>query len=543
MKKTILTLLGLLGMGGWLCAQSVSAPITGVKVYLDRASIRHSGSIWLPEGPHSLKITGLSDHLVEESLQLGAGQARIELVSFRRDFLYQQPKPKALLQLEDSLRLVEERLRQLQDEILLRQQEVKTLHANEKMERENGLLLSQLQAMAQLYRTRLFELAEEESLLGQQRTELAETQARLKRQLEEYARQRQQARKEIEIRLYQPTAGQLNLEMEYLVTHAGWAARYDLRTPGISDPVSLTLYADVRNHTGIDWVQVPLELSTAQPSSSATAPKLQPWVVSIYYPQPPAPAARMCKAEMAAPAQTEESREEYDFDGENPGIASGEAVAQLATADAFTQTMQTDLSVEYRIALKYDIPSDGQAHKVQVKTHALPATYRYYALPRQDPTAYLEAELANWQGVELLPGPATVYLAQQYVSETYLNPRTTQDTLKLGLGPDEQVQIDYQTLENYTRRNSLGTQKTVGRSYRISVRNNKTLPISLVITEPHPVSTNNKIEVELTEHDADQYDPQTGKLVWARSLQPGGSLQLKHRFDVRHPADMRVDGL
>src|SRR6185369_11389983 len=68
-----------------------------------------------------------------------------------------------------------------------------------------------------------------------------------------------------------------NFNLKYRVVDAGWAPKYDIRVDGISKPVNLYYKANLYNNTGVDWNNVKLKLSTADPLQGAQYPKMEAW--------------------------------------------------------------------------------------------------------------------------------------------------------------------------------------------------------------------------------------------------------------------------
>ncbi|HTL10479.1 MAG TPA: mucoidy inhibitor MuiA family protein, partial [Chitinophagaceae bacterium] len=66
------------------------------------------------------------------------------------------------------------------------------------------------------------------------------------------------------------------------------------------------------------------------------------------------------------------------------------------------------LNITYDIELPYDVPGNGKEQNVSLKELAVNTYYNYYAVPTLDKDAYLLAELANWEKLNLLPGEANI---------------------------------------------------------------------------------------------------------------------------------------
>jgi hypothetical protein len=65
-----------------------------------------------------------------------------------------------------------------------------------------------------------------------------------------------------------------------LVANAGWFPSYDIRAKNINEPVQLIYKANVKQDTKVDWTNVKLKFSSADPNVSGVAPKLQTYFLN-----------------------------------------------------------------------------------------------------------------------------------------------------------------------------------------------------------------------------------------------------------------------
>ena len=71
-----------------------------------------------------------------------------------------------------------------------------------------------------------------------------------------------------------------SLELTYLVGNAGGFPSYDIRAKNINEPIQLIYKANVRQDTKVDWSNVKLKFSSANPNASSVAPKLQTYLLN-----------------------------------------------------------------------------------------------------------------------------------------------------------------------------------------------------------------------------------------------------------------------
>ncbi|MHB1148296.1 MAG: mucoidy inhibitor MuiA family protein [Lutibacter sp.] len=71
-----------------------------------------------------------------------------------------------------------------------------------------------------------------------------------------------------------------NFELSYLVGNSGWFPSYDIRAKNINEPIEIIYKANVKQDTKIDWNNVKLILSSANPNISGVAPELKTYFLN-----------------------------------------------------------------------------------------------------------------------------------------------------------------------------------------------------------------------------------------------------------------------
>jgi hypothetical protein len=192
----------------------------------------------------------------------------------------------------------------------------------------------------------------------------------------------------------------------------------------------------------------------------------------------------------------------------------------------------------FRIALPYTIPSDGQGHSVAVKEHEIKSTYRHYCTPKLDPSAYLFAKLTGWDRLDLLPGPANLYYEGTFIGETYLDTEQVSDTMDISLGRDRSVVVQRKRLQDLAQRNFSGSKRTETIGWGIEVRNTKSTPVDLVISDQIPVAVTTDVVVDLLHHDATTVDAGSGLLHWRDHMEPATAAKHAFTYTVKAPKGM-----
>ncbi|MEM6770532.1 MAG: mucoidy inhibitor MuiA family protein, partial [Bacteroidota bacterium] len=178
-------------------------------------------------------------------------------------------------------------------------------------------------------------------------------------------------------------------------------------------------------------------------------------------------------------------------------------------------------TVNFDIELPYTIPSDGKARDVEIKRHALPATYTHLSVPKFSPEAYLTAAVTDWEQYDLLSGPINLFFEGTYLGQSALDVATTKDTLELSLGRDQNVIVERKATEDYRKRNFFGNKQSESRGYTITVRNKKAQAINMIVLDQVPVSADEEIEVKIENIAAFKLEEDTGILTWRTAIGPG----------------------
>lgn len=200
-----------------------------------------------------------------------------------------------------------------------------------------------------------------------------------------------------------------------------------------------------------------------------------------------------------------------------------------------TAQTQTQLGYEFEIRQPYTIPSDGKSVAAEIGRYRLPAAYTYRSTPKIDKDAFLVAETTDWAKLNLLEGEANVYFENTFVGKSILSPREAGDTLRFSMGRDRGIRIERTKESDYSARRAIGSNQTQTMGWKLSVRNTRTEPVTLILTDQLPVSRNSSITVTEEELSGGTLDKETGTVTWRLELKPGEQRELKLRYAVKYP--------
>lgn len=239
----------------------------------------------------------------------------------------------------------------------------------------------------------------------------------------------------------------------------------------------------------------------------------------------------------AAPSMAEASEEMSAGFGMEDEEEDFFELAEVVTTTAIENTT----TVLFEVDIPYSVQSNGDRFSVDLSDHSVDATYEYYAIPKLDKDAFLIAHVVDWNQLNLLSGQANLYFEDAYVGRSYLNAGNVSDTLDLSLGRDKGIILSRKKIDQYSKKRTIGNNKTESRGFDISVRNTKSQPISLTVFDQIPISTNSDIEVESIELSGGQLNKQSGEVTWKMEIGPRETKELVLQYEVKYPKKRKIN--
>ncbi len=325
------------------------------------------------------------------------------------------------------------------------------------------------------------------------------------------------------------------IEFNYYTQQASWSAEYDLKATAASSAIQLVQKAKIYQNTGMDWKNVNITLSTGNPRLSNTRPYLNP--VYLY--------GQMLATQEAVDISTTGRADDFNeslFSSRTKSIADLKKPV-AGTAANVTQVTVNPILVEYAIDAKYSIPADNQQHTVVVGKKDLDTKFEYYSVPKLDKDAFLQARLTNWEELNLVAGAAKIYFDGSFIGNSSINPDIAVDTLNLDMGRDRSLVIDRKKIKEKTKEKFFDEKRELTRSYTITVRNTKNLPITLQLQDQMPLSNNKDIVVEAIELDGGKADEYSGIVSWDLKLKPKETKVIKFTYSVKAPKQIQLVNL
>ena len=318
------------------------------------------------------------------------------------------------------------------------------------------------------------------------------------------------------------TKGQIDLS--YLVRDAGWYPSYDIRVTGTDAPATIFYKANAWQNTGYEWKNIKCSFSSAAPTGQNTLPVLYPWFIGFVQ------ESQIRIRGSALPQRTEAPMTKMII-AENESMLDEEESA-FAPPVTFSQGM-TNFSFDLKI--KQNIPSGRNPVVIELQRLTTDAFYRHVAIPKLREEVFLTAGITDWESLNLLDGEANIYFGNRFTGKSMISASGLTDTLEVSLGPDNSVTVKREKRKDITSTRLIGSNREETRAYLITVRNSRNTPVTTVLHDQIPLSTNNQITVEPKELSGGSLDASTGKVRWELSLSPNETKELVLEYRVKFP--------
>ena len=525
----------------WVCALGVVcwallvpvpavAELQSVVVYPDRASITRVISLEFEPGPGQIEIEDLPAGILRDSLRISAGPNQgLQLGSFefstRRGIDRVNPQARRLSeqiqQLKDDQAAVDDRMR-------ARDMQLAVLNSlSNQSDRDGSLSIEQLEQALRVVGDSADQILSERRQLDQQKRELSSRIQRLERELADLGQQ-QRDTTGLTIQYAANTSGDAELQLDYIVMQASWRPTYEWRLDTDTRQLEMIQSAIIRQNTGEDWSDVSLSVSLAQPSTGGRLPELRTWWIGVAEPPTSKASRAMEQAEMAA----DFSAVQVTGSGVNP---AGQFAAELAG---------TEYTRQYTINGRSSVAANNQEQRFRLAQQVMQVDLSARAVPKQQPRAWLYVEGEFSGEAPMPPGQLTLFQDNRIVGQRFFEGIRPGASLAASFGVDQLIEIDVQLIEE--QRASAGVIRRSTEEllkHQIRIHNRHTQPLLLTVLDRMPVSTDERIQVELTRDttrpDQRDVDDQPGVLAWSMELDADQQETLIVGYSVSYPEDIQ----
>jgi uncharacterized protein (TIGR02231 family) len=416
---------------------SLEAPISEVTLMEDRARVLRRGTVKLAAGRHQLRVFGVAPVLVDKSLLLEAADSKSKLrivdarvhreMVIRTDATPEASDPNSeLVDLRSQRRILEKEMAGAAAEVKRCEDLGKGLG------RASNLTLGEIVSdvswgkkvaadwsgkLAKL-RARHMESLDRLVLLSSEQEERQERLQSLDARIVLLQAPAEHEIAHIEIDVECEVACEASFVIDYVVPGACWRPYHTARLVGAEeDRVIFKTDACVWQHTGEDWSEVQLLLSTERASLGAAAPTLVTDFLSL---KRKTEAVHIEAREEVVDALQEEGT---DSAVQVPGIDDG----------------GTALSI--RLPRRSSVASDGRPNRLFLSEFETSSTGELIATPELSPCVSLVTTLENTGASPLLAGPVDLIRKSGLVGRSKILYVASGERFDLGWGPEADLRV------------------------------------------------------------------------------------------------------
>ncbi|CAH6637152.1 DUF4139 domain-containing protein [Pseudocitrobacter vendiensis] len=552
-----LFLAGMSVSSAWSAQLTQPLSLKEVTVYLRGASLQSEETLNLPAGESEITFTQVADSVLPDSIAIAMDNGVTVLSS--RVALQETQSGADLSDIQQQLNAARQEKEKLTAEKNNINAQIKVLEANRSLTTKSAAEVGKYLQMVKEKNGELLLAA------GQLTQKISDKQRDIdKLELRESMSKGELGGENepqvIIARVYAPKAVSSRAVVRYMTRAASWSPLYDIHASAINQPLRLVYKASIRQYTGLAWKNVKLVLSTSEPNTHLTLPRMETQYVDVRdesikmsgY----AYGSGSGSLDAAFQAQEKATARKDAYAAEDAAAAT-KAAADKKAAEAGRRYAApvkapsprpaenfTALNVRYALTLPWQIDSDNNARTVVIKEESVSGNYRFFAIPKISNDAYLQVQINAWEDLNLIPGESQIFFGTNRTGVGYLQPPEDGKSLNIQLNRDPKLIIQRKTVQKKENAVSIFNDDAVRNfSYSLNVKNSYAEAVDLTLLDQIPVSANSDITVEKVQYGQAQYNARTGELSWELHLAGKENVSLPFSYAVKYPKKITPSGL
>jgi uncharacterized protein (TIGR02231 family) len=555
-KMSLFTILAalLVPMAAWAATIENKGKADSVTVYVNRAAVKRIVDVEYTAGAQTLVVeelpAGVEDNSIRVSAKGSAGLVIQNVDISSKELLSQgDPKVKAVISAieaeQEKARLldVKREARQAQVEFLKTLAHARAQGSGDDLTAKNPVSKPTPQELAGML-DMVFEkrMAAEKDMAGieREKRKINEEINRLQRELAKLQGYGGASSKKAAVSFTADGPGKARFTLEYMLPGAWWSPVYVVRGDAEKKTVAVSYGAQIQQRTGEDWADVKIQLSTAQPSAGAKAPKVDPWWVGVrepvvVYAQQDVARAPMKKAKMAGAVM--------------PASAPVEAMAdKMETLDEAKQAVASVQSsgavVNFDIPQRTSVPSGGDMKKVSVAELSFASELSYVSAPALMENVFIRASSLNSSAFPLLPGEANVFQGESFVGKSALEMVAVRQRLELELGVDPGFKVIRKLIKREAGTEGLLSSKSsVKFVYETEIHSFKKGRETVEVKDRLPFSRDARLVISgVTLDPKPEKKDEQNIVTWRMELRPGEKRKIRMEFMLTYPPELLPSG-
>lgn len=505
-------------------AITVDAPVRDVTVMEDRAQITRKGTVFLHPGQHTLVATNTSPLIVNRTVRgsLRGPSARILDVKVTREATVRATRPDEEAELRSELKTRKaaylaqhHRFRATDAQRSVVTRAISDFLATIAVESGRGI------DGADHWPQALRELQEQLSRLdvelhdaAARQTDTAEEIGRLEERRWHAAQPTSAYWGNLHATVDVETDGEYEIGWTYLIPCALWRPSHQAVLSKDKSEVTWKLFGTIWQRTGERWDNATLTFSTARPTLGAHLPLL-------------------ADDELELRPKTDEERAVIEVQSRDESISATSTAGSDVQIQAVPGVDDGGETQNITLRTPVSIPSDGQAHLVELDSFSAECTTELACAPELLPHVFLKSDQPNNSRKPLLAGPVRLVRNGGFVGRSRVAYVAPGERFSIGWGSEDHLEVS-------RRRGTSKEEVALGRRTRhtdwchIYLSNTSDTAQQVKVTERIPVSEIEEVKVNLLERKvrpAAEPD-ENGHVNWNVVVPAGGHKELHLACEV-----------
>ena len=306
------------------------------------------------------------------------------------------------------------------------------------------------------------------------------------------------------------------IKVSYVTRKAWWRPMYKA-VLSRSGGISFSMLAKCGQRTGENWQGVELRFSTTTPGGRLYPPEPSPiWVRPV-----------------------EPLREEAIYRGRKAKTLMAAPVPAMAEA----QYQEKEVGGTYNLKGFASLPSGSERRFCLGKWNLKTLETLRKSYPSVDQGVYLQVS-ASLPPVPLPKGPVKLYQDDVESGQVPLSKVLKGDHLLLSFGKDRLVTVKRELVYRYLDE-KFGNKVEVTNRYKITVTNSRSRLVRVSVTEPFPISQDERIKVSFCQGYPSpiptNVNREKGFYTWTFGIAPGKSKTIEYCYKVKYPRDLELN--
>ncbi len=262
--------------------KEIKTEVSEVTVFIENAQITRKTSQFVTKGKSNLKFINLSPFIDAKSIQVKAdGLATVLSVNHQQNFIDKLEKQEEVKELEAKFNTIGDKIKLEQTYLAILNEELAFLKENRNIGGKNQQVsVINLKDASNFYGSKLTAIKLKEIERNNTLQSLNKQHNDIRNQLNTLRSKKEFPNGEIVVKIDAKNSTKVAFEISYVVSNAGWFPSYDIRVKNINQPAKLVYKANVKQDTKVEWKNVKLKLSSAEPNISGVIPELQTYFLN-----------------------------------------------------------------------------------------------------------------------------------------------------------------------------------------------------------------------------------------------------------------------